>query len=110
MKYIDKLKDPRWQKKRLEILNRDSFTCDDCSDTNTTLVVHHEYYLANTEPWDYEEYCYTTLCEDCHKIRHFKFSNLEKFLIQLIVTFNKERSLSARLLFRKYILKHINGK
>jgi len=26
--YSEKLKDPRWQKKRLEILSRDNFTCE----------------------------------------------------------------------------------
>lgn len=32
MTYSQKLRDPRWQKKRLEILERDSFTCQHCHD------------------------------------------------------------------------------
>lgn len=30
--YSQKLLDPRWQRKRLEILQRDDFTCQVCSD------------------------------------------------------------------------------
>jgi 5-methylcytosine-specific restriction endonuclease McrA len=34
--YGDKLKDPRWQKRRLEIFKRDEWTCQQCGDTETT--------------------------------------------------------------------------
>ena len=34
MGYSEKLKDPRWQKKRLEILERDNFRCQYCGDKN----------------------------------------------------------------------------
>ena len=44
MKYIDKLKNPKWQKKRLEILNRDEFKCCYCNDTETELQIHHLKY------------------------------------------------------------------
>ena len=56
--YSDKLKSPKWQKKRLEILQRDNFTCFNCGDTERTLHVHHESYIKGKEPWDYtkEEY------------------------------------------------------
>lgn len=42
--YSEKLKDPRWQKKRLEILNRDEFACRFCGDNKSTLNVHHISY------------------------------------------------------------------
>ena len=42
--YYEKLLDPRWQKKRLEILNRDEFKCRSCGDDKSTLHVHHGYY------------------------------------------------------------------
>ena len=66
MTYQEKLKDPRWQKKRLEILERDNFTCQICYDTEKTLHVHHRWYEKNREPWDYPNDVYTTLCENCH--------------------------------------------
>jgi len=34
--YKDKLKDPRWQKLRLEVLNDNNFTCQYCGDAETT--------------------------------------------------------------------------
>lgn len=64
MTYLEKLKDPRWQKKRLEILNRDEFRCVHCSDTETTLHVHHKKYT--NEPWDAPNKDLETVCEHCH--------------------------------------------
>lgn len=64
--YAEKLKDPRWQKKRLEIMNRDNFTCQKCGDTKTTLVVHHFEYSG--EPWDVKNEGLITVCETCHKV------------------------------------------
>lgn len=65
--YAAKLRDPRWQKKRLEIMQRDEFTCQKCCDTTTTLNVHHNYYEPNTEPWDYPDSALVTFCEICHQ-------------------------------------------
>lgn len=70
MTYSEKLKDPRWQKKRLEIMQRDEFTCRECGDTKSTLHVHHVYYLNNRDPWDYEDENFMTLCSDCHYNEH----------------------------------------
>ncbi len=67
MNYKEKLLDPRWQKKRLEILSRDEFTCQSCLDKTKTLHVHHVDYLPKTEPWEYDNAYLITLCEDCHK-------------------------------------------
>jgi hypothetical protein len=61
-----KLRDPRWQKRRLEIYNRDNFACTKCGDTKTTLAVHHLYYVGN--PWDAPDNALKTVCEDCHFI------------------------------------------
>lgn len=65
--YFEKLKDPRWQRRRLEILERDGWACTICADTEKTLHVHHRYYKPKTDPWDYEDDALTTLCADCHE-------------------------------------------
>jgi hypothetical protein len=65
--YYEKLKDPRWQKKRLEIFNRDDWCCQICFSSENTLVVHHKYYMAKHEPWDYPNNALITLCDSCHK-------------------------------------------
>lgn len=68
--YSDKLKDPRWQKKRLEILQRDNFTCRICHDERSQLNVHHIIYNKNKDPWDYDNNILITLCNDCHNYEH----------------------------------------
>lgn len=65
--YAEKLKDPRWQRKRLEILQRDDFTCVACGDKEEALHVHHGFYRRNCEPWDYPSESLWTLCEACHE-------------------------------------------
>jgi hypothetical protein len=64
--YSEKLKDPRWQRKRLEVLQRDGFACILCGDTETELHVHHKVYTAGSEPWDYELTSLITYCKHCH--------------------------------------------
>ena len=36
MKYSEKLRDPRWQKARLKVLERDNWTCVNCGETERT--------------------------------------------------------------------------
>jgi hypothetical protein len=65
--YIELLKDPRWQKKRLEILNRDEWCCISCYNAELTLHVHHLKYDSGKMPWEYDNRFLVTLCENCHK-------------------------------------------
>lgn len=64
MTYSEQLRDPRWQKKRLEILSRDKWACTLCGDTETTLHVHHKKYTGNA--WDADNGLLITYCEPCH--------------------------------------------
>lgn len=75
--YFDKLKDPRWQKKRLECLNNAQFTCKSCGATDKTLHVHHRQYLKGSEPWEYEDAQLEVLCESCHKEHHAEIDKLQ---------------------------------
>ena len=70
MTYQDKLKDPRWQRKRLEILKRDAWCCQVCNDAKSTLHVHHLFYKNNLDPWDYNDKDLITLCDKHHKFAH----------------------------------------
>jgi len=69
VKYKDKLRDPRWQKKRLEILERDGNKCLECGRTNLELHVHHKKYTG--EPWEANNEDMQTVCHKCHSIIHF---------------------------------------
>lgn len=86
MTYAEKLLDPRWQKKRLDILNRDQFTCQICGDTTTTLHVHHDYYEKGKNPWEVDEWSLTTLCAGCHTMQHSMKTRIEKFLLTCLIT------------------------
>jgi hypothetical protein len=76
MTYSEKLRDPRWQKKRLQIFSRDGFKCISCNDPDTELQVHHLKYQG--EPWEAPDEFLITLCRHCHSIIEtyecFKFS------------------------------------
>lgn len=74
--YSEKLKDVRWQKVRLEVLARDEFRCQSCHTDEAsatrmgrrlTLHVHHTYYEAGRDPWEYPTGSLTTLCDSCHE-------------------------------------------
>lgn len=64
--YSEKLRDPRWQKKRLEVMERDGFACVNCCTKVKTLNVHHWYYRKSAEPWDYPDMSLACLCDECH--------------------------------------------
>lgn len=78
--YSKKFKDPRWQKKRLEILNRDDWQCSLCNDEKETLHIHHLYYKKNKNPWDYPNDALITLCESCHSSMHEGITTIMKFI------------------------------
>lgn len=66
--YAKKLKDPRWQKKRLQILERDNWTCRDTGKTDEELQVHHCWYAKGT-PWETPDEYLITLSKSAHKRR-----------------------------------------
>jgi len=82
--YSEKLRDPRWQKKRLEILERDEWNCQKCFDSESTLVVHHRRYLPSTEPWDYPDVLLVTLCENCHEDERNERPGTEDDLLSIL--------------------------
>ena len=71
MTYAEKLKHPKWQRKRLEILQRDEFTCLKCRSTLKTLHVHHLSY-SKGDPWDIDNSQLVTVCYECHAKEHGK--------------------------------------
>jgi len=70
MTYADKLKDPRWQKRRLAIMERDGWQCANCHEAKMTLAVHHRIYYEGRDPWEYDDGLLVTLCERCHDHEH----------------------------------------
>jgi hypothetical protein len=94
MTYSEKLRDPRWQKKRLEIFQRDEWRCQGCGDSESTLHIHHRRYIQGREPWDYEDKLLLTLCEECHEEEKVYRPDIECDLIEVL----KEKFLSDDIL------------
>ena len=84
--YKEKFLDPRWQKKRLEILARDEFCCQMCFDPESTLHVHHRYYETAKDPWDYPDNALVTLCDECHECEHEAMKSALGWLEKLLRT------------------------
>lgn len=51
MDYKEQIKSPKWQKRRLEIMQKDNFTCQLCGDTESMLNVHHLTYHKDKKIW-----------------------------------------------------------
>jgi 5-methylcytosine-specific restriction endonuclease McrA len=91
--YIEKLKDPRWQRRRCEIMYRDGYICQKCGDETISLNVHHVFYYPGLEPWEYEDNDLITLCENCHG-RHHVIENFQDATENIIEKpYNTDRSL-----------------
>lgn len=57
--------DPRWRKKRSEILERDNHKCQICG-CNAQDVHHIKYNNSYNEPWNIENDYLVSLCKECH--------------------------------------------
>src|SRR5690606_1381500 len=64
--YKEKLLDVRWQKRRLEIFEKDHWQCRACHKKGGTFHVHHLWY-EGSNPWDAPDNALITLCSDCHE-------------------------------------------
>lgn len=72
MTYSEKLKDPRWQKMRLRVMEYAEFRCQICGDGKSTLHVHHSYYTRGNDPWQYPMGSLICICEYHHSKIHEK--------------------------------------
>jgi hypothetical protein len=85
------LRDPRWQKKRLEVMQRDRFACQECDATDKTLNVHHCFYEYGNDPWEYPDQSLVTLCEECHEFEA-EAKSFQKDLIKCLCSLGWRRN------------------
>lgn len=64
--YRKALRDPRWQKKRLFVLERAGWRCEWCGDHRSELQVHHGCYGVRGKPWEVPDDVLYCLCDPCH--------------------------------------------
>jgi len=106
--YLELLRDPKWQRKRLEILQRDDWTCQNCRATDKNLQVHHRRYFAGKKPWEYEGEHLVTLCEDYHFREGFELVAEDEndifFRVQpgLLIDVNYEENNGARVFKERF--------
>ncbi|MCB0537544.1 MAG: HNH endonuclease [Bacteroidetes bacterium] len=76
--YHQLLQHPKWRLKRVQILSRDNYTCQNCG-AKYHLIVHHKQYHTDTvsgkkiAPWAYQNKYLVTLCDTCHKAGHQRY-------------------------------------
>lgn len=109
MNYIEQLKHPKWQRKRLEILERDDFTCQVCGDEETQLNVHHKSYSKTVYEVDNSQLI--TLCKHCHSITH-KINDISSYKVEKSI--NETLKLTIYLLmgedaFVSFLIDDISG-
>ena len=80
MEYKEKLKDPRWKKRRLQILERDFFICQKCGHKSNSNHVHHVVYISGHEPWEYNDEYLITLCKRCHELEHIDCKHISDII------------------------------
>jgi hypothetical protein len=81
--YAEKLLDPRWQKKRLELFQKKNWQCEGCGNRSETLHAHHKAY-RKCQPWEYDISELRCLCERCHgRVEDYK-KEIGKILIELL--------------------------
>lgn len=85
MTYREQLLHPNWQRKRLEIMQRDDFKCRACGDDELTLHVHHKQYVKGRLAWEYPNDELVTLCEGCHEVAHEEMTQLRAVIAKLPV-------------------------
>lgn len=109
MTYAEKLQNPKWQEKRLRIMDRDKFQCQTCGSQSKNLNVHHRFYIKGREPWEYGDETLETLCRDCHEIVSKAQEYLKEFFgqtesIDLVHFVNKLRNCEENMNYPKSTL------
>ena len=82
--YRELLRRSEWQKKRLQILERDNWRCVWCHDANVNLQVDHKRYERGKMPWEIGDQYLQTLCERCH----VRATNLRDRIRDLVADMN----------------------
>ena len=85
--FLGQIKSPQWQRRRLEVMQRDDFTCQMCGEKENTLHVHHLRYVNGRNYWEYDDWELITLCEECHSAEHLCKSVYVKDVMDELIRF-----------------------
>lgn len=83
MEFKDQYKHPLWQKRRLDVLEKNGFECSCCGDSESQLHVHHRQYFKGRKVWEYADDELEVLCDSCHEEAHHTVDELKEVLSTL---------------------------
>lgn len=78
--YAQQLAHPKWQRRRLEMLNAAGWACTACGNDDNQLHVHHRQYFKGRMAWEYADHELAVLCNDCHGSEHYDDELLKRTL------------------------------
>lgn len=103
--YQRKLRDPKWQRRRLDILQSANWKCQEptCLSPELNLQIHHLYYVREREPWEYPDEAFLCLCENCHERRGMveRSLKIEIFTLTRLVPIQRLKSIVLDLVAQK---------
>lgn len=88
--YDQELKNPRWQKRRLEKMQQAGWKCEICGDDKEELNVHHPEYNGR-QAWEYTLSDLECLCKTCHSITHMDPDKVKAHAKRLCVNYKTIR-------------------
>ncbi len=95
---------PQWQKKRLQIMNRDGFRCARCGNDQIKLNVHHRRYEWGKALWEVDDEDLVTLCQPCHESIHgIRPASSAVNIREIIANFSESRHEYMRLIAGKWV-------
>lgn len=65
--FLQMYRDPRWQRKRLELCAAANWACQMCDARDKELQIHHGCYESDKAPWEYDDETLHVVCSDCHE-------------------------------------------
>ena len=101
-KYAKLLEDPRFQKKRLEVFQRDKWKCQWCFTGSETLHLHHAYYEYGLDPWDYDTATLHTVGKCCHDLADELRKDLHRETAKLSLSAQRWLMVTLRALRNRY--------
>lgn len=84
--YSSQLRDTRWQKKRLELLEAANWSCCNCGSETRELQCHHLIYRKGKSPWEYPNSEIIVLCSQCHEY----ITKIQSEVNERILTYNAQ--------------------
>jgi hypothetical protein len=82
--YHEQLKDPLWQRKRLEKMQEAGWKCEICGDGSEELNIHHLEYNGK-QAWEYDTTGLECLCRTCHSLMHMDINKVKAHAERLCV-------------------------